>query len=49
LLTHRSLWNARNLFKSEHVYKAKEDNTAVVAKSLQQLQSDFGGTENLFQ
>ena len=39
----------RNLFKSEHVYKDKEDNTAMVAKSLQALQSDFGGTDNLFQ
>lgn len=38
----------RNLFKSEHVYKDKEDRTNNVARSLQLLQSDFRGTEHLF-
>lgn len=36
------------LFVSENVYKAKEDRTSQVSQSLQSLQSDFGGSENLF-
>ena len=38
----------RNLFKGNNIYKDKEDKTSQPAKSLQMLQSDFGGTENLF-
>lgn len=37
-----------NLFKEENIYKDKEDKTNTPSKSLQLLQSDFGGAENLF-
>jgi len=37
-----------NLFKGNNIYKDKEDRTSTPAKSLQLLQSDFGGTESLF-
>lgn len=37
-----------NLFKGNNIYKDKEDRTQTLAKSLQLLQSDCGGTENLF-
>lgn len=44
-----SLYRAdRNLFKGNNIYKDKEDRTQTLAKSLQLLQSDCGGTENLF-
>ena len=38
----------RNLFKSENVYKDKEDTAQTVSKSIQKLQHDFGGQDNLF-
>lgn len=38
-----------NLFKSESVYKDKEDTSNGVSKSLQSLRTEFGGPDNLFE
>ena len=48
MLTPLCLNPYRNLFKSENVYKDKEDTVQTVSKSIQTLQHDFGGQDNLF-
>ena len=48
MLTPLCLYPYRNLFKSENVYKDKEDTVQTVSKSIQMLQHDFGGQDNLF-